>query len=79
MNILIDISHPAHFNFFKNAIYVLKEEGHTILITALNRGKLPQILEKELEGTQIKFNGRHRGSKWSIIFEANILRFFEQL
>jgi len=79
MNILIDISHPAHFNFFKNAIFVLKEEGHTILITALNRGKLPQILKEELEDIQIKFNGKHRGSKWSIIFEANILRFFEQL
>ena len=79
MNVLIDISHPAHFNFFKNVIQILKEEGHTILITALNRGKLPQILKEELKDTQIKFNGRHRGSKWSIIFEANILRFFEQL
>lgn len=79
MKILVDISHPAHLNFFKNAIQLLKEEKHDVIITALNRGKLPNILLEELNGFSIKLNGRHRGGKWSIIFEANILRFLQQL
>ena len=79
MKILIDIGHPAHLNFFKNSISILKRKGHKIIITSIERGKLPVILKNELTNTQIKFNGKHTGSKWSILFEANVLRFFKQL
>jgi len=79
LKILIDISHPAHFNFFKNAIRILKNERHEIIITALNRGKLQNILQEELKGFDIRINGKHRGNKWSVIFEANVLRFWQQL
>ena len=79
MNILIDIGHPAHYNFFKNAIHKLDDQGHTVILTALDRGQLPLILNRELPDYKVKLNGKHKGTKLSIIVEANILRFIEQL
>jgi len=79
MNILIDIGHPAQANFFKNVIKILTKKGYKIIITSINRGKLPEILEKEFPNNQIKIIGKHKSSKRSIIFEANILRFFQLL
>ena len=79
MNILIDIGHPAQANFFKNIIKILTKKGYTIIITSINRGKLPEILEKEFPNYQIKIIGKHKSSKCSIFFEANLLRFFQQL
>ena len=76
MRIIVDIAHPAHVNFFKNALQTLSEQGHEIIITGLRRGKLPRILEQELSQYPIEYVGRHRGTKWSIIVEANILKFF---
>jgi len=32
MNIFLNISHPAHFHFFKNAISLLKQRGHNICL-----------------------------------------------
>ena len=37
MKILIDISHPAHVHQFKNAIQILKTNGHEVLVTARNK------------------------------------------
>jgi len=79
MNILIDIGHPAQANFFKNIIKILTKKGYTIIITSINRGKLPEILEKEFPNYQIKIIGKHKSSKCSIFFEANLFRFFQQL
>jgi uncharacterized protein len=76
MNILIDICHPAHVNFFKTAVYQLEEKGHHILITVLNRGKLPVIAKDVFKEYEIKIINRHRGKKLSILFEANIFKFF---
>jgi uncharacterized protein len=77
MRILVDISHPAQINFFKPVIYRFKAEGDELLITVLRRGKLPEIAKKELSGCNLKFVGGHKGNKWSIIFEANLLKFFQ--
>ena len=79
MKIVVDIAHPAHVNFFKKALQILSEQGHQILITGLQRGKLPRILENELGNYPITYVGVHRGSKYSIIFEANIKKFFNLL
>lgn len=76
MRILIDICHPAHINFFKIVAERLKNEGHEILITVLKRGKLPSIAEDVFYGFNVKIINKHRGTRWSIIFEANILKFF---
>jgi predicted glycosyltransferase len=77
MKIVIDIAHPAHVNFFKKALRLLSDQGHEILITGLRRGKLPRILENELSEYPIEYVGKHTGSKFSIIYEANIKKFFK--
>ena len=76
MKIVVDIAHPAHVNFFKKALRILSDQGHEILITGLRRGKLPRILENELGEYPITYVGEHRGTKYSIIYEANIKKFF---
>lgn len=76
MNIVLDIRHPAHINFFKNAIRELKKNGNNIFIIGINRGKVPEILKKEFDEYEIKILGSHRGNKFSIIIEANLIRFF---
>ena len=76
MKIFVDIAHPAHVNFFKHALRALAREGHQVMITGLRRGKLPSILENELAEFPVHYVGRHRGTKFSIIVEANLLKFF---
>jgi hypothetical protein len=76
MKIVFDLMHPAHLNFFKNAIIQFANEGNQVIITVLRRGKLPDIIKKELPGIPVKYVGKHRETKFSIIFEANIKKFF---
>jgi predicted glycosyltransferase len=75
MKIIFDILHPAHLNLFKRSILELKSQNHTVHVLCINRGKLPLIVKHELPGVEVHFIGRHRGTKYSIIFEANLLRF----
>jgi predicted glycosyltransferase len=79
MNVIIDISHPAQLNFFKNAIQLLSRNGDAIILTSIKRGKLPDIIAKELPGLPVTYVGRHRGNKLSIIFEANLFKFIRLL
>lgn len=79
-NIIFDISHPAHINLFKHSIYTLhNDRQYNVYVTCLRRGKLPLIAKEELKGINLSFVGKHRGTKLSIIFEANIRKFFELL
>jgi uncharacterized protein len=79
LRILIAVSHPSHANFFKVAARILKKEGHDIFITTLRRGKLEQIVKKEYSGFEIYTAGNHKGNRFSIIFNVNILRFLKLL
>lgn len=79
MRIIIDICHPAHVNFFSPVVRLLKDKGHQVRITVLNRGKLPAIAKDIFQGCDMQVINRHRGTRWSIIFEANILKFFTLL
>ncbi|WP_321290648.1 DUF354 domain-containing protein [uncultured Sunxiuqinia sp.] len=72
--LIVDFRHPAHINFFKPSLYLLREEGWNIDIVVLDRGKVPRIAAEEFPGFKIYRIGRHRGTKLSIIFEANMLR-----
>jgi len=79
--ILIDITHTAQFNFYVNIIKELSK-NYFLIITVLNRGKLPQIAKNELsevKNINIKILGKKRPSKWSTIFEANIFRVIKLL
>jgi len=79
MNIICDIGHPAHVNFFKSALIRLSEEGHTVTIIGLNRGRLQDIIRREFRDFRIRFVGKHRGGKLSIVFEANVAKFLHLL
>jgi predicted glycosyltransferase len=37
MRILIDIGHPAHVHYFRNAIKILKEKGHQLVVTTRDK------------------------------------------
>lgn len=37
MKVLVDIGHPAHVHFFKNAIWMLELKGHVVQITARDK------------------------------------------
>ena len=47
MNVLFDISHPAHFHLFKNGIKALHSKGVTTLITARDKDVLLSLLQRE--------------------------------
>lgn len=79
MNILIDIAHIPHVNFFKNLVEMLNVEGQEVSVICLNRGKNFVIAKEEFKGIQVTPIGKHRGKFISIIFEANIIRFFQVL
>ena len=45
MNILFNISHPAHVHFFKNTIRILSQKGHGITTVARNKDITLQLLD----------------------------------
>ena len=45
MNIFVNISHPAHVHFFKNALKILKKKGHYIIIGARNKEFVIDLLK----------------------------------
>ena len=79
MNIIIDINHPAQLNFFRYSIEKLSQQGHTLILTSIKRGNLSDIISKELPEFTVQYLGKHRGTKLSIIFEANFIKFFRLL
>ncbi len=77
MTILFDIKHIAHINFFKVVIARLVSEKHEVLISYIDRGKLPKIIKKEFPDIPSFSIGQHKGTTFSILFEANVLKFFK--
>jgi len=63
MKILVDMVHMADVNFYKNAVNILRKQGHDISISVLDRGNLPEVVKKEYGKATIV--GRH--SKGSIL------------
>ena len=77
VHVWFDICHTPQYNFYKNLIIRLAEEGHLVYITVLNRGKMPLIIQKELIAyptIKIYIIGKHRLVKWSAIIDANLIR-----
>lgn len=76
MKILIDIGHPAQFNFYKKVIEMLSI-NNSVIVTYVKRGKLPAIIQQEigqLENCTLIEIGHHKGTKLSAVFESNIIR-----
>ncbi|MCQ2339185.1 MAG: hypothetical protein MJZ79_00155 [Paludibacteraceae bacterium] len=77
MNIWIDLGHIPQYNFYKQFILTLVQQGHRVFVTMLGRGRLPQIVEHEIGGTpnvSTEVIGHHKMTKWSAIVDVNILR-----
>jgi predicted glycosyltransferase len=76
MRILIDIGHPAQLNFLKIPIIYLSQH-HNLFVSYINRGKLGNVIKKELINIDIKLIeiGKHNGTIFSIMWDANIRRF----
>ncbi len=45
MKVLFDIVHPAQVHFFKNAIRLLQQQGHSVLVTAREKDIATQLLD----------------------------------
>lgn len=45
MNILIDLSHPAHVHFFKHAYHTWQEHGHEVMLVAREKDVTLQLLQ----------------------------------
>lgn len=75
MRLIVDIMHIPHINFLKNAVLILKNKGVNIKVICLNRGRNIPIAREEFEDIEVIPVGKHRGTFYSIIFEANVWRF----
>jgi uncharacterized protein len=58
MKILVDIGHPGHVHYFKNAMEILKNKGHEIFIIARDREFIFELLKKY----NLPFVSRGKGS-----------------
>jgi predicted glycosyltransferase len=59
MEIVVDLLHPAHLNFFVNAIGELEKHNIGINIIYRTRGEIKAILEHDLPGKNFVEVGRH--------------------
>lgn len=74
MKVLFDITHASHVNMFKYVIQKIKDDNEVYLI-GLKRGRIPQIMENDLlDYKDMKFIGKWKKNKFSIIFQANMFR-----
>lgn len=77
MRVWVDICHTPQYNFYKNFIERLVQDGHQVYVTILKRGKTPLIVKKEIGNVTNIFIyeiGRHRMNKISALIEANVFR-----
>ena len=69
MNILIQLSHPAHFHLYKYVAQNLIDDGHTVLFVI----KSKDILEQLLQNAGLPYCNvnqyAHRGSKLGILWD----------
>ncbi len=45
MRILVEVTHPAHVHFFRNAINIWKSHGHEVAVTARNKEIVIELLK----------------------------------
>lgn len=68
-NILFQLSHPAHFHFFKNIIGNLKKDGNQVFVLIKTKDILEDLLvESGIEYYNILPNS-HRKSKFGLLFD----------
>lgn len=68
MRILIEITHPAHVHFFRNAITELQKHGHSVAVTAREKDVATGLLDNyQIPYTTLSKVGR---SKFALVSEA---------
>ena len=84
MRVWIDIYHVPQFNFYVAMMKELVARGHEVLLTVLDRGKTVKITRTDLErmgllgkGVEVFAIGKHKMTKWSVLWDANICRLVE--
>ena len=69
MNILLQLSHPAHFHYYHYAMLNWMEHGHKVIVVI----KTKDILEQLVKGSGITYyninDKAHRGSKLGVIWD----------
>lgn len=83
MNILIQLSHPAHFHLYKNVAKNLMDEGHRIFVLIKTKDILEDLLKQSGLPYYNILNEAHRKSKWGILWDMlvrdwRILRFVKK-
>lgn len=72
MNILVQLSHPAHFHLYKNSIKNWKQNGHNVHVLI----KTKDILEELCQNSQIPYHNilpvAHRKSKFGVLWDMLI-------
>jgi len=71
MNVLVDMTHPAHVHQFKNAIRLLRADGHEVLVTARNK----DVTLSLLDSLGIKYTnvGRYKQSRLGKALEMLVI------
>jgi hypothetical protein len=67
VKILIDIGHPAHVHFFRNAISLWRQAGDEVLITSRDKDVTLRLLEEY--GLAHRCLSRSRSTRWSLGIE----------
>jgi predicted glycosyltransferase len=58
MKIFVDVGHPAHVHYLKNAIRILQSKGHSFIITARDK----EVTLRLLESLGLKYYNRGNGA-----------------
>ena len=69
MNVLLQLSHPAHFHYYHYAMLNWMKHGHKVIVVI----KTKDILEQLVKGAGITYyninDKAHRGSKLGVIWD----------
>lgn len=81
MKIWIDIYHVPQFNYYLPLMKELVNRGYDVYLTVLERGRLLKIVTSDLQklglygnGIEVFCIGKHKMTKWSVIWDANLMR-----
>ena len=77
MNVWIDLGHMPQHNFYCPLIKMLGTQGHNVLVTVLDRGRLVKIVKndlKDIPNVKVWVIGKHHMNKLSVLIEVNFIR-----
>lgn len=69
MKILVQLSHPAHFHLYKNAIYNWKKDGHEVFVLIKTKDILEELLKESIIPYYNILPISHRKNKFGILMD----------